>query len=240
MANKSEQARKNFAVIVSAVIVCLTMVSLVASYSVYLESFIDWSPGLARIFAILVTIGVEVAFGVLVYGMMKALLGGEIPIAGFGAAVLLVVMCVNFVVHSNVARHIPLEPWQVEYRNWVGLVVPFFTIALFIALSWVSPEAKERRQERRMAYVGKQRALDYTEEFLESPELEGYLETTRPQIAHGVRHQIVKGLPTTASASNERRIGFGTTADKPSEPRNEAMDYMRQRWFSGTKDQTKS
>ena len=227
MADKSEQARKNFAVIVSVVIVCLTMVSLVASYSVYLESFIDWAPALARVFAILVTVGVEVAFGVLVYGMMKALLGGEIPVAGFGAAVLLVVMCVNFVVHSNVARHIPLEPWQQEYRNWIGLIVPFFTIALFIVLSWVSPEAKERRQQRRMAFIGKQRALDYTEEFLESQELEGYLESTRPQIAHGVRHQIVKGLPAAASASNERRIGFGTTTDS----QEKAKSMMREKYF---------
>ena len=228
MANKSELARKNFAAIVSVVIVCLTLVSLVASYSVYLESFMDWSPGLARIFAILVTIGVEVAFAVLVFGMMKALLGGEIPVAGFGAAVLLLVMCVNFIVHSNVARHIPLEPWQVEYRNWVGLVVPFFTIALFIVLSWVSPEAKERRQERRMAYVGKQRALDYTEEFLDSAELEKYLESTRPQIAGGVRHQIVKNLPVAASASNERRIGFGSTTDS----QEKAKSMMREKYFN--------
>lgn len=227
MANKSELARKNFAVIVSVVIVCLTLVSLVASCSVYLESFVDWSPGLARIFAVLVTIGVEVAFGVLIYGMMKVLLGGEIPVAGFGAAVLLLVMCVNFIVHSNVARHIPLEPWQEEYRNWVGLVVPFFTIALFIVLSWVSPEAKERRQERRMAFVGKQRALDYTEEFLESPELEGYLETTRPQIAQGVRHQITKGLPASASSPGEKRIGFGSTSSS----QEKAKDMMRSRFF---------
>lgn len=228
MVNKSEAARKNFAIISSFILGGLTLVSLVASYSVYLLSFADW-PTLGPIFSVLVTLGVEVAFIVLVYGMMRALLGGEMPIAGFGAAALLAVMAVNFVVHSRIVRGLPLEPWQETWQNWIGLIVPFFTIALFILLSFVSPEAKERRQERRMNYIGKQRALDYKEEYLNSPDLEAELESTQGAIANSVRQHILKTLPPApsgASASNRRSIGFSQD-----DPQARAVDMMKRRYF---------
>lgn len=229
MQNKSDLARKNFAVISSFILGGLTLVSLVASYSTYLLSFADW-PTLAPIFSFLVTFGVEVAFIVLVYGMMRALLGGEMPVAGFGAASLLIVMAVNFVVHSRVARGLPLEPWQETWQNWIGLVVPFFTIALFILISFISPEARERRQERRMNYIGKQRALDYKEDYLNSPDLEAELESTQGAIAHSVRQHILKTLPpapSNATASNRPQIGFR----QHDNPQARAMDMMRRRYF---------
>lgn len=194
MANKSEQARKNFAVLTAVILFCLTLVSLGASYKIYLESFGDWPQPIARIFAFLVTLGIEVAFAALIYGLMKALLGGEVPVAAVGAGILLVVMCVNFIVHSKVAKGQPLEDWQVEYQSWIGKVVPFFTIALLIVLAWISPESKERRQERRMDFMGKQRALDYQQEYLDSPELDAELEVTRPAIAGSVQEHIFSRL----------------------------------------------
>lgn len=234
MQNKSEAARKNFYVLVGVILFCLTLVSIGASYKVYLESFSDWPLPVARLFAFLVTLGIEVAFAALIYGLMKALLGGEVPIAAIGAGILLIVMCANFIVHSKMASHQPLESWQVEYRDWIGKVVPFFTIALLIVLTWISPESKERRQERKMDYMAKDRALNYKEEYLESPELDADLENMKPMIADGVRHHIAKSLPpapSVASASTRQdRIGF----DQPSpNSHNKAMDYMRQRWFSG-------
>lgn len=238
MVNKSESARKNFAIISSFILGGLTLVSLVASYSVYLQSFADW-PTLAPVFSVLVTLGIEVAFILLVYGMMRALLGGEMPIAGIGAGCLLIVMAVNFVVHSRIVRGLPLEPWQENWQNWIGLIVPFFTIALFILLSFVSPEAKERRQERRMNYIGKQRALDYKEEYLNSPELDAELEGTQGAIAHSVRQHVLKSLPyttSTASASQPRIKGFSQDDD----PQSRAVDMMRQRYFGDNDDQGKS
>src|SRR5262245_35257067 len=116
MLNQSEQSRKKFAVFVTVIIGCLTLVSLGASYSVYLESFRDW-PTIGPVFAFLVTAGIEIAFAALIYGLMKALIGGEVPVAGIGAAALLVVMAVNFVVHSRTVRGVHLEDWQAAWQN---------------------------------------------------------------------------------------------------------------------------
>ena len=48
--SKHELARKNYLLIVSCIVTCLTLVSFVASYTVYLESFRDWG-GIGRVFA---------------------------------------------------------------------------------------------------------------------------------------------------------------------------------------------
>ena len=177
--SKHELARKNYLVIVSCIVTCLTLVSFVASYTVYLESFKDWG-GIGRVFAAMVAVGVEVAFAVLIYGMAKALIGGEMPVAGFGAASLLAVMAINFVIHSNQVRGVALSGWQQSWLDWIGPVIPFYTIALFIVLSWLTPEAKERRQERRMTFIAKQRALDHKQAYLESPELDAELDNLGP------------------------------------------------------------
>lgn len=185
----------NVVVISTVVLACLTLVSIGASYSTYLESFKDWPLPIARCFAFLVTTGIEFAFAMLVYGIMKAYIGTEIPVAVIGAALLLGVMACNFIVHGSVATGRTLEPWQNEYQAWVGKLVPFCTIGLFILLGWISPEGKERRQLRKMQFMGKQRALDYTEEYLQSNEIDAELENTRPMIADGVRQHIFKSLP---------------------------------------------
>lgn len=228
--NKHESSRKNFLLILSVVIFCLTLVSLVASYSVYIESFADWGSW-GKVFALLVTVGVEVAFAVLIYGLSKALIGGEVVVAGIGAVGLLAVMAVNFVIHSNQVRHVPLSAWQQSWLDWIGPVIPFATIALFILISWLSPESKERRQERRMAFLGKQRALDHKEAYLQSPELEAELENLGPLIAEEVRQHVTKGLPAPKGAyaqSNRQPIGFAPKFDDfPPETR----DSIQSRYF---------
>lgn len=233
----------NVMVISGVVLFCLTAVSVGASYSTYLTSFQDWPTPMARLFAMLTTVGIEIAFCLLIYAMLKAYVGGEIPVAGFGAAVLLVVMACNFIVHAKVATHQPLEDWQVEYQNWIGKVVPFFTIAMFVVLSWISPEGRERRQLRKMQFIGKEKALDYQEEYLNSNELIAELENTQPWIADSVRDHIRKSLPPapigtrTQTAQSKTIRGFDDTDHQP-DGRSKAMDYMRQKFF-GDKDQSK-
>jgi len=228
---KHESSRKTFLVLLSVVIGCLTCVSLAASYSVYKQSFDDW-PAMAGLFAFLITVGVEIAFCILIFGMAKALIGGEMPVAGIGAAGLLAVMAINFVVHSNAVRGVMLSGWQQKWLDWVGLIVPFATIGLFILLSWLTPEAKERRQERRMAFLGKQRAMDFKEDYLNSPQLEAELENLRPMIADEVSRHITRSLPSpapqTITAQIPRQIGFNAP---PEDPKEKAKEMMRQRYF---------
>jgi len=188
-------SRKNILMAVGLVLIGLTLVSAAASYSIYVMSFKDWQLPMQRFFGVLITLGVEVAFLLLIRGMESAYSGIEMPIAAVGAASLLVAMALNFVVHNAIVANRPLEPWQDEWRAWVGLVIPFYTIALFVILAFVSPEANERRQERRINFVGRQRALEYRENYLNSKELERQLEGTQDYIAEEVRQHITKQLP---------------------------------------------
>lgn len=196
---KHDLARKNVALIVGIILTCLTVVSLVASYSIYMESFRDWPIGPRRFFAVLATLGVEIAFIVLVWGMERAYSGVEMPIAVAGAASLLGAMAINFTLHHAIASALPLSGWQDEWRNWVGLVIPFYTIALFVLLSFVSPESKERRQERKINFAGRERALQFRENYLQSPEFDLELESTKGHIAEEVRQHITKQLPAPSN-----------------------------------------
>lgn len=200
---KQNLARKNVVVAAGFILMCLTIVSLVASFMIYKESFRDCWPLLANLFALLVTVGVEVAFLVLVHGMSKAYMGKEMFVAVGGAILLLVVMTANFVVHSHVARAQPLTEFETFWKDYIGLIIPFVTIGMFVVLGFISPEAAERRQLRRMHFIGRERALNYKEDYLSSPELDAELATMRPMIGREVRGYIASTLPNSAQGSDD-------------------------------------
>ena len=203
---KHEHSRKTVALWAGIIIGALTLVSVVASFQIYKESFRDCWPFLAGIFALLITAGVEVAFILLVHAMSKAYMGKEMLIAGVGAALLLGVMAINFVVHSHIARVQPLTDFEIFWRDYIGLIVPFATIGLFTVLAYISPEAANRRQLRRMHFIGQERALNFKEEYLQSPELENELAQMQPMIAREVRGYIASTLPNSAQGNKQARV----------------------------------
>lgn len=208
---KHEQHRKNFAVGISVLTTALTFISLSASYSTYLESFRDWG-AFGRVLAFGTTAGVELAFGLLVYGITYALISWEFRLAIVGALSLLAVMAINFNVHSAVVKGYALKEWQTEWQAWIGAIVPFYAIALMIFIGMTLHESRERRQERRMNYLSKQKALDFKEEYLESDELLAELEPMKPAIAAEVRKQLA--LPAQATAQ-PRMVGYARDVNDP-------------------------
>lgn len=235
---KTSRARMNVVVAAGFIVSGLTLVSLVASFQTYRESFRDCGSFLSGIFAFLTTLGIEIAFILLVRGMSTAYEGREMYVAGFGAAVLLFVMATNFVVHSHVARNLALGEFETTWCNYIGLIVPFATIGLFVALGFISPEARERRQLRKMHSIGQQRAMDYKEEYLNSPELDSELAGMRPLIAREVRGYIASTLPNAAHAQGQSQqtydqrptVGFAAPRLNP-EDSGRIAEQMRSRYF---------
>jgi large-conductance mechanosensitive channel len=205
-----DKNRKRFAIGVTVLMTALTLVSLSASYSTYSESFKDWG-ALRPVLAIGTVAGVELAFALLVYGITYALIGAELAIAVVGTLGLLGVMAVNFGTHSMIVRNIPLSAWQQAYVAWVGNVVPFVVILLFLFLIYARHESRERRMERRIGMMARQRALEYKENYLASGDIDNYLDDTQPLIAAEVRKQLQ--LPAAARAEDDHRIGFPTKSD---------------------------
>jgi hypothetical protein len=230
---KHDQARKSFQIFAALIVGCLTLVSLVASYSIYKESFRDWPESMSSLFAFLITVGIEIAFIVLVRAMLRALIGSEIGVAGCGAVMLLGTMATNMITHHALVKGIPLNDFQRAWIDWIGITIPFATIALFVLLSWISPEAKERRQERRMAFLGKERALNYKEEYLNSEELDSQLAGMKGHIAEEVRRHIAGTLPPAPRnvyvQENKPTIGFGRPLDPSDSGR--IAEQMRARYF---------
>jgi len=206
--HEHEKHRKNFAIGISVLTTALTLISLSASYKTYLESFRDWGP-FGRILAVGTTAGIELAFGLLVYGIINALIEWELKVAIFGALSLLGVMTTNFNVHSAVVKGQALVPWQIEWQNWIGAIVPFYTIGLLIFIAMTLHESRERRQERRINYLSKQRALDYKEEYLKSAEMEDQLADMKPMIEAEVKRHLALPAAKTSTNSDGLRVTHG-------------------------------
>jgi hypothetical protein len=213
--DNSELHRRRFAFWASILVTALTFVSLSASYSTYLDSFKDWE-WFGHVLALATTAGVELAFALLVYGIVYALIDGELTFAIVRALALLAVMACNFVTHSQTVRGIPLTGWQNSYMRWIGPAIPYVAILLLLSITFVLHKSKERRQVRRMALITRQRALDHTEAYLRSPELALELEAMNQLIAERVKRRLGVGTPpapSTALATAERRVGFRAEAE---------------------------
>src|SRR5262249_98954 len=127
-------------------------------------------------------------------------------LASFGALSVLGIMAINFNVHSAHVKGYVLEHWQTQWETWIGAIVPFYAIALMLFIGMTLHERRERRQERRIHYLSKQKALEFQAEYLDSRELQRELDDTKPAIAAEVKRQLA--LPAQAS-STRRHIGYG-------------------------------
>jgi hypothetical protein len=150
--------RRAFAGGLAAIATAITLASAGASYSINLQSFADWPPVAARVFAFLATAGTEATFALLLFGVSAALSGAlEKALAVAGLAALVLVMAVNFTTHRLVVTGGALSPWQAGWLSYAGSGVLFGILALVVALSLASHEARERRLARDIEFYRKQR-----------------------------------------------------------------------------------
>jgi hypothetical protein len=193
--------RRAFALGLAVIATAITLASAGASYSINLQSFADWPPHAARVFAVLATVGIEATFALLLYGVANALSGSvEKGLALVGLAALVAIMAVNFSVHRQSVTGAPLASWEVAWTQYAGSVVLFGILALVVALSLASHEARERRLARDIEFISRQKALEWRREALESPALSEYLEGSRPAVYESVRRQL--HLPTTPAPAD--------------------------------------
>jgi hypothetical protein len=205
--------RKRWAMLASALITLLTLISFSASYSTYLESFRDWGK-FAPVLAFGAACGVEAGFSLMVYGATYALICKELGIAVIGTLVLLGVMVMNFVTHSKTVRGLSFTDSEQIYVTFVGPAAIFGTIFILLLIIWNLFESKTRRQTRKIEMLTEQKAYDHVEEFINSPEMEEILKDLNSAIETKVRKQLGVGDTAGTSTSITRRPGFapmGTT-----------------------------
>lgn len=204
--NNSRQHRKNFAIGLSLIATAITLASASASYAINLESFQDWGEYAARILAFLTTAGIEAFFGLCLYGISYALTGRlEKALGVLTLGFLLAVMACNFTIHRQIVKGFGLSPWQENYYQWAGSLVLFVIVLLIIAFTAVSYEARERRLQRDIEFLSRQKGLEWKKEALESESLAEYLEDSKA----GVYEQVRKTLQLPAAPVSSRPVsGF--------------------------------
>ena len=167
----------------------LTLVSFSASYSIYQESFVTW--GLfGKILAMAAASGVEVAFALSIFALGYTAVGAEKTIAAAGTCALLLIMAVNFSVHSQNVRGLALASWQETYKNYVGGAVIFGVIGYLILLTVTLYESRERALQRQIERAGLEAALNYRLSFLQSNAFSASLDSTSTDSASQPRSRL--------------------------------------------------
>ncbi len=199
----AEKHRRNFAIICALIGSAVTLVSLAMTYSVFTESFTDWTPAARRIFTIACCAAVEGTSAGLIYGLVYALAGrAERGVAFLGLALAGGVMGVNIITHSMQVRGIPIEDWQQSYVNWVGPGVLIGVFAVIVALVMVRFETRILRGEREIKYESVEASLDAQWSMIESDDFRNYIDQHKQGYFDKIGRRI--GLkPALQEASHE-------------------------------------
>lgn len=236
---KHNRARRNVIVAGGLILVCITLLSCVSSFMIYREGFGDTPWFVQQSLSLFAVIVVEGAFIWLVYGFTRAFSSfAERLISLCGMGFLVCVMLTNIITHFMMVKHQTLAPFQEAWLSW-GAVSVFIAVLVFILLITLSdPVGRLVRQELRTAGKQQEVILQAKAEALDGDTIQIAMltraEIEAKEMAEGIIGANRRLRPGTAAASSRQRIGF----DQDSEPRNEAIDYMRQRYF-GKNDQSK-
>lgn len=152
---KYNKARRHIIIGGAVILLFITVISCVSSFTIYKGGFGDMPPLFQNLLALFAVVIVEGAFVWLLYGFTRAFSSGtERLISLAGMAFVVGVMLVNIVTHFMMVKNIPLSDFQNEWINWgaVTIFIAVLLIVLFITLA--DPVIRLIRLELR--YKGKQ------------------------------------------------------------------------------------
>lgn len=214
-----EKNRKLFAIGLSAIATAVTLASAAATYSMNVQSFSDWGETPAKVLALLATAGIELTFALFLYGLMNAVTGSvEKGIAIFTLITLLAIMATNYTIHRQMVIGTALSGWQQSYVEWIGSVLLFGIVAVIIVYKAVNYESRERRMQRDIEYLGRQRALEWKMDQLNSPELSDYLAAYQPAVFDEVKRTLALPTRTYSTGAATASIGDPTARTIPQRP----------------------
>jgi hypothetical protein len=214
---KYNRARKNVIIGGAVILICITILSCVSSFTIYQAGFSDMPFIFRQALALFAVVVVEGAFIWLLYGFTRAFSSGlerVISLAGMGF--LVIVMLINLVTHFMMVKGVALSPFQKEWIEW-GAVTVFIAVLLVVLLiTLVDPVIRLLRLELR--YLGKQqeKILEAKLEGLESGEVQEAMrerasaeaEVLAAQIKTGALPRLPRMGATTASAPLVGAIGY--------------------------------
>lgn len=152
---KHNRARKNVILGGAVILICITVLSCVSSFTIYRAGFADFPYVFQQALALFAVIVVEGAFVWLVYGFTRAFSSGlERLISLVGMAFLVVVMMINLVTHFMSVKGIPLNGFQSAWVSWGAITVFIAVLLIVLFITLADPVIQLVRLELR--YLGKQ------------------------------------------------------------------------------------
>jgi len=195
---KYNRARKNVIIGGAIILICITVLSCVSSFTIYRDGFADMPFIFQNALALFAVVVVEGAFIWLVYGFTRAFSSGlERLICLAGMGFLVVVMLINLITHFMIIKRYELSEFQVGWINWgaVSVFIAVLLVVLFITLA--DPVIRLIRLELR--YKGKQeeKILEAKTAALESGRIQQAMNTRADYEAEELADRIVgdAGLP---------------------------------------------
>lgn len=237
MYDQKSLARKNVKITGCVILFCVTLLSVVSTYSITKSAWADQGTAVSRMMAIANVVVIEGAFLWLLRGYAVAFsevverslcLAGMVFYAG--------IMLINITIHYRIVKGFTLNETEMGYVSWGAPMVIGVTLGLVTMIIMSDPVARQRRQELRIDGKQTRSVWDAKEIAGQSDEVSAAVEARALIEAQQMVQRLL--TPGTATASNSRQIGFGQTHDD--DPRGRAMQMMTDRWFPGNDNQSKS
>ena len=212
---KYNRARKQIIIGGAVILVFITVISCVSSFTIYKSGFSDMPPLFQNLLAFLAVVIVEGAFIWLLYGFTRAFSSGtERLISLLGMAFVVGVMLVNIVTHFMQTKGIPLSEFQAEWINWgaVTVFIAVLLIVLFITLA--DPVIRLVRLELRFKGKQEEKILEAKTAALENQKLQAAMEERADLEADALATRILDPGRSASSAYSQatksipRRIGY--------------------------------
>jgi hypothetical protein len=152
---KHNKARRRVIVGGVVILVCITILSCVSSYTIYQGGFVDFQFPVRQALSFFAVVVVEGAFVWLVYGFTRAFSSAlERLVCTAGMCFLVVVMLINLVTHFMMVKRIPLQPFQDAWISWGAITVFIVVLIIVLTITLADPVIRLIRIELR--YLGLQ------------------------------------------------------------------------------------
>jgi hypothetical protein len=216
---KYNRARKNVIIGGMVILIAITALSCVSSYTIYSSGFADMPPSFQVTLSLFAVVVVEGAFVWLVYGFTRAFSSGsERLVSLLGMGFLVGVMLVNLVTHFMIVKGIPLSEFQEGWISWgaVSVFITVLLIVLFITLA--DPVIRLIRLELR--YKGKQeeKILEAKTAALDNEKLQAAMNERADMEADKLATQILGPQPQRPA------IGYGSTSERNNRQKGGVLD----------------
>src|SRR5262245_5968092 len=207
---KYNRARKNVLIAGAVILICITALSCVSSYTIYRTGFGDMPFIFQQALSLFAVVVVEGAFVWLVYGFTRAFSSGmERLVALAGMGFLVVVMLINLITHFMMVKGLQLAPFQVEWISWGAVTVFVAVLLIVLCITLADPVIRLVRLELR--YLGKQqeKILEAKTEGLDSDKIQAAMAERADYEADKLATQIIgSAYPQLPRHAHANAIGY--------------------------------